>query len=1508
MAPARVMQVYSLLLLSLASACSPADPSSGLFVQASADPVGADGSDCLPFPSLAAALQALPITGGTLLPQPMVDYWPLGGLVIELPSTIDGQGGKFLLNTSTEISSAGYLVLRNLVLSSDSEASFEVKGQLSLQSCTLRSLQGDFARVSGWMEVVSSRTESSTGTLASLSTFGTTLLLLNSDFSDLSAVLAFQPTALSPSPNFPSSILVQNCSISQFKTAIMLRDDVTMFSGTYTGVSELTVRKCTFESFTEVAIQGDLYFWNVTITESSFSWGKTALQLRLNDHSHVVSFTYFRNLEQGANLTALAEVLTFTSCSFSHTSQSVILTQARPFSLLSLSSCSFQDIGNSTSTGSVLLLQNAGKVMLVDSQVRNSQAKNGGIVYGALTTLIELTDCSFTNLTAVNGPVVDLQSSALKILRTHIDKTKTMGNALNIVGQTTALTDSTFRNIQSGSYLFYIFESVTQVTGCLVESCGAGNQMMTAATSTVPCFVSNTVFRNVSFGNAFVLPYASQMYYYNDVTFDMAKEVNSGTLFANFGTLIAVTKGVFSGSVGVLAGGVGPVGYTSLVDCVFANLTLKSLFAAGTATLLVANSTFTDVVVTNAKAFPLRATLLTFTNNTIARLQGSFIDIKQSTLLITGLTVRNSSVLEATNFLDTIQSVVTMKNAVFQSITLRENSALFKFDLQSLVTISSSTFANLSVASATGLIIAKHSSLQLSSLTAAHFTTSFVVAAESSLTMSDSTFLQIGEAEAAQYDGGAVHGVQMLSVNLTNCSFTQVQARKGGALYVAYTNPNKPSIRRQMSSDGFVRVTECRFEYCRSAEDGGSVYLSYATATFSEVVFEKNTAAGSGGALALYCDPTELQFACFYRLHLTTFLSNSALSGGALKYDKVKPLITNSSEHNNTALYGHFWAAFPVELRHMHATTLHGQSGVPFSDPITLGLYDELGQLVVSDGISKGFLRATVQTALVSGLQTVQAQQGVFTFAGLSIVDTPGKQISLQLTSDAIDYAHPNPNTGLESQAVHLDLVLRTCIAGEIISNSVCDLCAAGTYSFNTSDTVCSSCPTGLTCHGGANTTVSRNYWRPTNTSELLLDCYAQDICLGGNLAQCETGYTGRLCTFCDESYFRFGNFFCLPCGNSVWGVFRGVLVILGTALFLVVMIIGNLRSTVKKKSSLSPHFRILLNFNQVSMLMSSLQIKWPVDLLSFFEGLKLTGNATQFAFSNECLAEGSTINYLYQKVVLVAVIPLIMILIAVIIWGPVALIKRNTEYLRVHAICSVIVLLLSMQPIVLQSSLQVYPCVEVEPGSLWLLHDMRIACWQGDHSAYALGVALPAILVWCVATPLLFWALLYRQRRNLNNPVNIRRIGFLYSGYHPRFYFWEFVVVLRKSVMVIIANLMVTVQNKAQCLVALSALWLFLVLQYKATPFETHRFNRTEFLSLLSSLVTVVAGSLYLSDLRAKTGAYYALLVLVFAFNLLFMLVWIVLFCIYLAQGASARVAHFGKWLDKVSEKYLRG
>jgi len=1441
--------------------------------------------------------------------RPNSGTWALGDLTITLPVTLDGLSqSQFVLNAHTEITPVGGLVLQDLSLTTETGAHFEVKGKLTLQRCALNNLQSDLAMVLGTLEILNSHLTSSLGIIATLQSFGATVKLQNSVFSNLPSVVEFLPSS-TLSPNNPSTILLQDCTLSLFLSAVRIMTDYT-FSGNYAGVSLLTVNRTKFDDFQDTAIQTNSYFWAITILDSSFSRGKTGLQLSIRDQNHSIKGTNFLSLGQAANITNLAKTLSFTSCTFSRTHQSLVLAQASSTSLFSVSDCDFRDIGNATSVGSALRLRNVGTVSLVSSQVHNSQANSGGVLYSSYAVLIQVKDCLFVNLQAVNAPVYDFQYSMVRVQSTEVDTVQTQGNVCSCLGQAINITSLTLRNAYGGGYVFYFSESVSWILDSEFDTVSAGTLFMSTSTGSTPGYVYNVAFRNISFGTSFIQARAAQIYYFSNVTFHVAKENPSGMLFANYGTLISVQNTTFSGTMTVLAGGVGPVGFTLMNGCTFVNLTVRSLFAPGSATFQLFNSTIADVVVINTKLNPVSTTVFTLSNVSLTRVQGQFLSCKQTTLIITRLLVNNCSVPDGFNFIDMVQSTMTLSGSVFRKLSLGESASLFRLDQQSSISVNSSMFQQMDMQSASGVIVARQSSLQFSQITATDLPSTFIEASESSLALSSSNFADIGQVPEPKFDGGVVRGLQMLTVKVSACNFTRIQARNGGAAYIIYTNPNKASIRRQMDPAGYVSLLSSRIDNCSSLKDGAGLYLSYATATLVEIVFSNNTARNNGGALALYCHPSELQFTCTYYINNTRFLNNKAYSGGAIQYAKVKPVLTNSTDENNTALYGDFLAAFPVELRYMQTGTsgpgsfIPGESGSVLARPIVLGLYDEMGQLILSDDLSKGSLRTSKQSALLSGQQTVPAKHGVFSFNDISVTDAPGSQIGLQLFAENIDYMFPNPNTGLQSTLLKVDLLLRECVIGEVIANSVCEMCVIGTFSFNTSDTVCKNCPGGLTCYGGANTTVAQDYWRPANTSELLLRCYAKEICLGGNLAQCDTGYEGRLCTFCNSGYFRFGNFFCLPCGSAIWGVFRGVLIILGTAVFLIIMILGNLRSTEMKKSSMSIQFRIFLNYNQVSMLMSSLQVKWPVDLLSFFEGLKMTGNASQFAFSNECLMGESSLKYLYQKAIVVAVTPVVLIMLAYFVWGTVALLRRKTEYLRVHGVCSVIVLLLSMQPIVLQSSLQLFPCVEVEPGSLWLLHDMRVACWEGEHRIFAFGVALPAMVIWCICTPLFFWALLYRQRKNLQNHINVRRIGFLYSGYHPKFYFWEFVVVLRKSVMVMIANLLMTSESQTQSQIAVGTLWIFVILQHRQKPFEMHRYNHSEFLSLLASLVAVIAGALYQTDLRTHPGVYYVLLIAVFFFNALFLFMWLLMAVVSLGRNFH-RVASMGKWLDKVSQKY---
>jgi hypothetical protein len=92
------------------------------------------------------------------------------------------------------------------------------------------------------------------------------------------------------------------------------------------------------------------------------------------------------------------------------------------------------------------------------------------------------------------------------------------------------------------------------------------------------------------------------------------------------------------------------------------------------------------------------------------------------------------------------------------------------------------------------------------------------------------------------------------------------------------------------------------------------------------------------------------------------------------------------------------------------------------------------------------------------------------------------------------------------------------------------------------------------------------------------------------------------------------------------------------------------------------------------------------------------------------------------------------------------------------------------------------------EPGRWFLREDLAMVCYEHEHLIWALGVALPAILLWVVGFPIAKVHALYTRRHRLEDEHTHATYGFLYNGYKPGFYWWEFVVDTRKILMAAIS------------------------------------------------------------------------------------------------------------------------
>jgi hypothetical protein len=328
----------------------------------------------------------------------------------------------------------------------------------------------------------------------------------------------------------------------------------------------------------------------------------------------------------------------------------------------------------------------------------------------------------------------------------------------------------------------------------------------------------------------------------------------------------------------------------------------------------------------------------------------------------------------------------------------------------------------------------------------------------------------------------------------------------------------------------------------------------------------------------------------------------------------------------------------------------------------------------------------------------------------------------------------------------------------------------------------------------------------------------------------------------------------------------------------------------IKSGRLTSVYFRIFLNYLQLTMLTTTFDLKWPTIAKQLFNTQDAVGGASQQFFSYDCVYYqiGYNVPVLFQDLAVVSMMPLAAVLITTCVWMLVTLKTMNWTYLKHQNVLSMVVIFFVVYPKLVNSTFSLFNCVEVLPGEQWLRRDMGIRCWDYTHSLYALGLALPGIALWVLGIPLLVLFLLYRSRLTLHTPNIKLRFGFLYMGYLPPYYFWEFVTLTRKIAVLSVLSFTSSSSVQLQALTVLIVLLLALLLQLRFQPFLSAELNRLEFKSILTSAVTLICGLYYLtSGLNAWLQLF--LLVLIITANSYFLISWVkCLLVVYAVQAAA--------------------
>ena len=254
------------------------------------------------------------------------------------------------------------------------------------------------------------------------------------------------------------------------------------------------------------------------------------------------------------------------------------------------------------------------------------------------------------------------------------------------------------------------------------------------------------------------------------------------------------------------------------------------------------------------------------------------------------------------------------------------------------------------------------------------------------------------------------------------------------------------------------------------------------------------------------------------------------------------------------------------------------------------------------------------------------------------------------------------------------------------------------------------------------------------------------------------------------------------------------------------------------------------------------------------------------FSFSCLLSENAATPRSIVQSILTLSMPPIVASCIC-FVWTSYALFKgRPWEYLiRRIVLACVSVFYVSYLPLV-RTAISVFSCVDVFDAvtleevdashSYWAV-DMSIMCFMNSHKVLAIGVALPVLAISFLFPVLMATILIIASKKDLLlSPWIQETLGVHFAAFEELFVFWECIILMRKSLIAIVAVFSYDLGANLQGMLLLAILLFALFLHLLASPFKSNMnaLNLFEAASLFISASTVLCG-LILNDEKISNG-----------------------------------------------------
>ncbi|CAI2374797.1 unnamed protein product [Moneuplotes crassus] len=744
--------------------------------------------------------------------------------------------------------------------------------------------------------------------------------------------------------------------------------------------------------------------------------------------------------------------------------------------------------------------------------------------------------------------------------------------------------------------------------------------------------------------------------------------------------------------------------------------------------------------------------------------------------------------------------------------------------------------------------------------------------------------------------------------NTKNITLTDIEVSGLQKLFFKSYNSEFSSIKnlRVDNSHKTIELTEssvAAMEDCvfidngsNSTQNGGAIKISNSKVTINSSLFINNTAI-SGGVISFHCTSQEK---CSFSVANSTFIGNTALEkGGAIYYDYQPPVNKDIVYINNTAPYGNNLASYPYCISLIgkpcdSVLTLNNYgSGIASDTPLKFALYDYDGQIMNLDSSSQFIISSsTVNDGKIMGINNAVLKSGIATFSSILFIAEPGsKSVLFKVSSRILDKDKLKVVHNKSEAYRQLEINFRKCRPGEIKRGEKCEVCSTGTYSLGWSSASCPKCVEDSVCNGGYSISVNHGYWRRTINSTNIIKCLSEEACEGGfeqstlTPTKCKEGYEGPLCSKCslvnDSKYERLNEFECAKCPSLaislVYVSFKMILVII----YFTITIGTNIRKTTEnipfKENEISVLMRIFTHYIQLVVTSMSMSSEYPQFNNTFGSAIKILGGPSRVLISFDCFVPDSEIKGPFKsssefKLFLMMLLPIILFTLFSVFWCAAYICGKGFfKNLTKNLTISYISIIFLLHPKLTRESLNMWRCVEIDDDVKVARYNMDLGCYSSEHIKYCALLSLPILVVWVISMPILAFILLYKHRKAEDHYRFKEYLLILYQGLTPECFYWEFVNIFRKFL--ILCCLLI--DNDYRILLSLFVLLASARWQLYLKPYKDENNNKVEYLSIMSGFTIILSINIFVRNSEMQTlNTIMSMIVL--TINITFFISWI--------------------------------